>query len=1722
MEYYFITKPFENDIKKNVIELIFPKLNASHQQLLHTYLIDIVDIIAIKFNFDISKRLIYEQQFKQNNYRDLVGLLYILLPYIDDDDNKKKKNIRSLNDIYIAKNKDSVRDINEGEPSYIYSNLQYGRCDRSSGNNTEIQFNPEHLSHNYNLLKETIQIISNKLYVNWLDVRPMDILSYTDSVLYKNTKVAIDNRNIVYWDPSKNDNEDMKSAGRKYNGLYVGDIYNVIFNNLYHAIKNIKWLIYDILINEQKHSGLVAYNMIFDLDNCVNGISWEQLDDNSKNKFRETWNDYINSALLSHSYKGINGQIISDTLKTIMIFFDKYYENINEAAKKDNYIKLKILYKGDIDDIDIDEEYIKRLDINISKIWKNIKSLDPKHMYMYIKSCIDKFKNTWYSKNYLDYKNKKYHILSYHEYTKKAHFYNFKYEYNSFLGPKTLNFWLISAKNIYNFAKSLTHYTDKSITSIYNFKPYPRYWRSLESDDKKEILNRLNWSNNNDVTEWFNISNYVRNIYKTTTKQATKDINKFIHIGVLEQLSSTLFECLITGGILSEFVPDSRLTDKSNFSSQFTKYKKEIKMRMADIVFNDKEKKNKEKWKSSYYYLTGTKYDDMNEIIYEKNKKQQKKKYLKFLEDEAPGLWYTTYAMDWISQIAFFHRYLNNRVIYITGATGVGKSSQIPKLLLYALKMIDYKYSGKIIATQPRIPPTIKNAETIALQMGVPIKEYNKSIDANIISKNYYIQYKYSKSRHSNKVNHLMLRMVTDGMLYQELKNNPILKKKINNEYTNENVYDIVVVDEAHEHNKNMDLILTIMRNALYYNNSLKLIIISATMGNDEPNYRRYYRNINDNKMYPFNWILSDNKLDRINVDRRLHISPPGETTRFKIKDHDRIGKKPNDIVLEIIKTTKSGDILYFQPGRYDIKKAVQFLNNNTPDNVIAMPYHGLMPSHKKTIIEDLNDDTRKQIRIPKDLDFDSEYDEDDIKKVNYGTYDRVIIIATNLAEASITIDTLRYVVDTGESKVGKYDYKTRSLMLVKQNISQSSSTQRRGRVGRTRDGDVYYTYNRDNIKNNQIQYDISISDISIIMYDILQENDNEEPLFKQDPNTRAHNISHKSFSEVYAHGIHLMIKAQYYNKDKWIEYKGNNEHYDYNNNTKPHVYNQTGYAKDTLTDSTGTFYIIHPEELNMRRNISGKLIGIGNEPDGLHYDKNKHDVVSYKMNTFWDILTEFNLIVKNKQIHRTQYGINISKLMQVMDMHDVRYIISYVYSRKYECSNEMAKLIPMYMSMSMGIANLLSRIIIKGKSIIPIQKVRGIYGDKISDSSGLLNIINNLFKYLVKNGISLDVNNQPRGFAAGILNIIRSIKSDKKIYIANRESKDFSKLTKKYKKNSELVKRINRLIYLDGINKLSNSDEINDAEEKEFIKIDVLDDMLNKIYDNMDIFDEWWKKNNINNVSMLQYIKSYIQFNNKLYKIINPGFREIDYDNDDKGVDFEWFDKNLMVKYIDDNKRIGITHALLRGYGYYVVKKMNKTKLYIHINAPDPANMYMIKTIHPKVKIEDTLLHDMYRHEYMMFLRIYGGEEIYMLHPVTPKMIQSNVYDTYKPEKILEKYLDDTINIHRTTINKMISSIDSTKEDDYRFKLRSNMVGNYISTLNQIKMDMMNNYDPNIWNTIKRSSNVSQQHNQYAAIRKMNGQQYGGKNINYKNTSSVFIRYLAGKICMYYASHAV
>jgi hypothetical protein len=141
-----------------------------------------------------------------------------------------------------------------------------------------------------------------------------------------------------------------------------------------------------------------------------------------------------------------------------------------------------------------------------------------------------------------------------------------------------------------------------------------------------------------------------------------------------------IFEILIKNGLLNKFDVDLNITDKKTY---FPYSSKEVASRLGR-----KFKKN-ENYKEAYYYLTNDRFKNLPKIRFSK---YEEKDYFELLRTDQS--WYSFYAMDWLGQINFFHHYINHRVLFVTGATGQGKSTQVPKLLMYASKAYDYKNNG--------------------------------------------------------------------------------------------------------------------------------------------------------------------------------------------------------------------------------------------------------------------------------------------------------------------------------------------------------------------------------------------------------------------------------------------------------------------------------------------------------------------------------------------------------------------------------------------------------------------------------------------------------------------------------------------------------------------------------------------------------------------------------------------------------------------------------------------------------------------------------------------------------------------------------------------------------------------------------------------------------------------------------------------------------------------
>jgi len=560
-------------------------------------------------------------------------------------------------------------------------------------------------------------------------------------------------------------------------------------------------------------------------------------------------------------------------------------------------------------------------------------------------------------------------------------------------------------------------------------------------------------------------------------------------------------------------------------------------------------RENENKWKDAVYYMLS---DEKKTVTFgtKKNHVEEDSKY-QSLYDEYKDLtitndkpydqnWFNVEAFNWLSQIHFFNHFLSNRVIFLTAGTGVGKSTHIPKLALYTLMAFEDIKEPKIIVTQPRQIPASDVPTYISKHFGLSIKNYKEKFDDKNISEedkktkdisDYYIQFQHGDDKHTKKFKkkekkHRFIKYETDQLLINELIENP----RLWDDEQNDTLYDIIMIDEAHEHNIRMDMILTLIKNTLKLNKKIRLMIISATMEDDEARYREFYKEIDD-----------PNDPEKC-IDRRLHIANPLEKNRFPIKEH--FENKPVLDYIEagiekinyILKTSSQGDILFFLTGQAEIDSTCDRLNSELPSYVITLPlYAELSDQNKeyaKSILPRKIDIDRKTVTLPiQNQTFNSK-----------GTYTRKIILATNIAEASITISNLTYVIDIGFTKSNIYDPNVKLGKLESVPISMSSHSQRRGRVGRKAPGEAFFLYTHNDIKNNKIIPDITISDLSGDIFQLLKNDESGSVSDSDDNYIKKPNSDESDDSDV-------------------------NDDY------------EIGFEKDRLYDKDGSFYIVHPAE---------------------------------------------------------------------------------------------------------------------------------------------------------------------------------------------------------------------------------------------------------------------------------------------------------------------------------------------------------------------------------------------------------------------------------------------------------------------------------------------------------------------------------------------------------------
>ncbi|MDR2521465.1 MAG: ATP-dependent RNA helicase, partial [Spirochaetaceae bacterium] len=280
------------------------------------------------------------------------------------------------------------------------------------------------------------------------------------------------------------------------------------------------------------------------------------------------------------------------------------------------------------------------------------------------------------------------------------------------------------------------------------------------------------------------------------------------------------------------------------------------------------------------------------------------------------------------------------------------------------------------------------------------------------------------------------IKIMTDGILLQEMKLDPYLSK-----------YDCLVVDEAHERSLTIDFILGLLKRILEARADFKVIVSSAT--------------INTGVFSAYFGECPIVKIDAVNYPVTLVYDPPPPVSAGQAQN-ELLLHKILDIINRITAERRQGDILIFLPGEKMIKDCTQLITTSS--------------SGRKTHIVPLYG------RLGK------EEQERVFEKAPWGKIK--VVIATNIAETSVTIDGITSVLDSGLSKLNFYNPRTFTASLVEGPISKASAAQRKGRAGRTAPGTCYRLYARRDFESRPLFtpeeiYRTDLSEVVLRMADL-------------------------------------------------------------------------------------------------------------------------------------------------------------------------------------------------------------------------------------------------------------------------------------------------------------------------------------------------------------------------------------------------------------------------------------------------------------------------------------------------------------------------------------------------------------------------------------------------------------------------------------------------------------
>ncbi|MGX1696638.1 ATP-dependent RNA helicase HrpA [Microbacterium keratanolyticum] len=340
----------------------------------------------------------------------------------------------------------------------------------------------------------------------------------------------------------------------------------------------------------------------------------------------------------------------------------------------------------------------------------------------------------------------------------------------------------------------------------------------------------------------------------------------------------------------------------------------------------------------------------------------------------------------------------DHQVVIVAGATGSGKTTQLPKICLELGR-------DKIAHTQPRRLAARTIAERVAEELNVEL--------GGLVG---------YKVRFTDQVSDATaIALMTDGILLNEIHRDRLLRR-----------YDTIIIDEAHERSLNVDFLLGYLARILPERPDLKVIITSATI--DPESFAQHFA-VADGTPAPI-----------IEVSGRTY--PVEIRYRPLVDDEDEdAAADPADEVSAVVAALREldreerGDVLVFFPGEAEIKDAADairgaYAKDTSPTEVLPL-YGRLSSAEQHRVFE-----TSRVAGIR-----------------------RRVILATNVAETSLTVPGIRYVIDTGTARISRYSTRSKVQRLPIEAISQASANQRSGRAGRTSPGIAIRLYSEEDFE---------------------------------------------------------------------------------------------------------------------------------------------------------------------------------------------------------------------------------------------------------------------------------------------------------------------------------------------------------------------------------------------------------------------------------------------------------------------------------------------------------------------------------------------------------------------------------------------------------------------------------------------------------------------------------